>query len=368
MKHMKRKSVFLIVIALILLLAACGGNSGNSGSSGGSSSGGSGGGASSGSQSGSSGGASDKPIEIKFGTAVGPASPIYEAFTYFKEEVEKQSNGRLTVTIYDSGQLGGERELAESIQLGNLEMAIISSPVLGNFEPDMSFFDLPYLVQDYDEMAEFLKSPVMEEMNKKLIARGMRPLGWASIEFKQFNTNSKPVRAPEDVKGLKIRTQENNFMPDYYRSLGASPTPIPLPEVYSSLQQGIIDSYDSGPLLNISASLFEQTKYISVSNHFAGVVSYTIGEDFYQSLPDDLRAIVDQVGAETAAKVHEISKNTEVNGLKDLAERGIEVIYLTDEEKARFMEYGKPLYEKAKTVLTPEFYELVDKELGLSSR
>jgi len=359
----KRKSIFIVFAALILVLAACGGGGSGSGSSGGSQSGSTSSGGSS-----SGGGSSGKPIEIKFGTAVGPASPIYEAFTYFKDEVEKRSDGRLTVTIYDSGSLGGERELAESVQLGNLEMAIISSPVLGNFEPDMSFFDLPYLVKDYDEMAEFLKSPVMDEMNRKLIARGMRPLGWASIEFKQFNTNVRPVRTPEDVRGLKIRTQENNFMPDYYRSMGASPTPIPLPEVYSSLQQGIIDSYDNGPLLNISASLFEQTKYISVSNHFAGVVGYMIGEGFYQSLPDDLKGIVDEVGRETASRIHEIAKNTEVNGLKDLAAKGIEVIYLTDAEKAKFMEYGKPLYEKAKTVLTPEFYELVDRQLGLSSR
>ncbi len=235
--------------------------------------------------------AAEQKFTIKI-THVLDASHHYQAGALkFKELVEAGSNGRVTVEVYPNAQLGGERAVLEGLQLGTIEMGIITSGALSGFVPDFAILDLGYLFKDNTTAQKILNGKLGQSLSQKMEGAGIRNLGFIDCGYRSVYSQ-KPVLKPEDLKGMKIRTMENPAHQALFRSLGASPVPMAWPELYTGLQQGTVDAAENVIDVYYSSKHGEVAKHYSLTNHVYLVVMYMVSEKFYQSLPKDLQDLV----------------------------------------------------------------------------
>ena len=183
-----------------------------------------------------------------------------EIFQYFKTEIEAKSEGRIKVEIYPSAQLGADRELIEGVQLGDVTMSLHSTAPAVNFVDDVAVFDIPFLFPDKEtaRATMHVDSPFFEQLAQSQEEKGFKLLGLHDQGFRQLTTNGVKVESPSDLKGVRLRTMENPYHMETWRTLGANPTPLPFNEVYTALQQGTVDGQENPFELIISQRFYEQ--------------------------------------------------------------------------------------------------------------
>ena len=177
----------------------------------------------------------------------------------FAKEVEKRTAGRYKVQPFYSGSLGGERESIEAVQLGTQELTFSSSGPVPNFVPEAKILDIPFLFRDKAHARAVLDGPIGQEMLAKFDSKGFKALAWGENGIRHMTNSKRSVNAPEDLKGLKIRTMENPVHVAAYKGLGIVTTPMAFPEVFTALQQGTVDGQEN-PLSVIMASKFDQVQ------------------------------------------------------------------------------------------------------------
>ncbi|WP_164553361.1 TRAP transporter substrate-binding protein [Brevibacillus marinus] len=289
---------------------------------------------------------------MKFAHVSAPDSHYHAGAEKFKEIVEKNSNGRIRVEIYPSGQLGGEKDLAESLKSNIVQAAIIAG-TLPIIEPKFAVLDLPYLFDNYDDAHEKLSGELGEKLFSLLPEKGLKGISWTENGFRVITNSKKPIRTPDDLKGLKIRVPENQAYVATFEALGANPTPIAFPDLFSSLEQKVVDGQEN-PLPQIYSNKFHEVQdYLSVTHHLYGPAPIIMSLKFYESLPDDLKKVIDEAGIETQQYQWEVVQNMEKEIMEDLKTKGITIVEDVDVEK--FKELTRPVYD--------EFEEIVGKEL-----
>ena len=205
------------------------------------------------------------------------------------QEAKEKTNGRLILKVMGSSQLGGERDYVEGMQLGNIEMAQVSSAAVNGFLNDFSLLSFPYFFKDYAEMEKVFNGPMGDELFAELEGIGIKGLTWFSNGFRNVYTKNTPVTTPADMKGLKIRVMESDVMIATLNAMGASGTPMAYSELYSAIQQGVMDGAENA-LGNIySDGYYEICKNVSLTEHFAPPGVVAISQKSYDSLPDDLK-------------------------------------------------------------------------------
>ena len=327
MKRFSKSLVgFLFSLALVLVLAACGGSE-------------------------SKDEVSDANAEGEetYVIKVGHIAPEDHAFTKGLEEftaaVEEATDGRVTFEVFGNGALGGEVEVAEQVQLGALDMTLVTGGPVGNFVSDFSVLEMPFLFRDIDHVYATLDSEIGQELMDKLDGAGFKALGIWENGMRHIASN-KAIKAPEDMNGLKMRTLENPIYIDMYSSLGADPTPIAFPELYTSLQQGVVDSTD------LAYAIMNTSKFYEVTDHFSEVGIYYAsapllmnGEKF-NSLPADIQEILVEKGQEYAVRQREISQEMEVEHIKALKDLGVTIVEDDEIDLDAFKKSVEPVYEK----------------------
>ncbi len=300
-----------------------------------------------------------KPITIKFANN-GPADPEHPmnvAASKFKDFVEERSDGRLSVELYPAGQLGDARTITEGVQLGTIEMGDIENGPMGRFVPQASLWDLPYLFRDLEHAHKVLDGPIGDKVREQFIPIGIRVLAFNDGGFRYLTNSKHPISAVEDMNGLKIRVMESKIMIDSINAFGATAVPMAFGELYSGLDQGVVDGQENPLDLIHSMKFYEVQKYVSLSEHFYYPRQYIISETFYQSLPDDLKTIVEEAAKEACQiQRDELAKYTE-SMIGALTAEGMEVI--EDFDKEGFAELARKVY--------PDFYETIgngDTEAG----
>jgi len=231
---------------------------------------------------------------IKFahnGPAI-PGHPMNVAANNFKELVEKNSGGQLKVQIFPAGQLGDARTIVEGVQMGTIEMGDVENGPMGRFVPSAMLWDLPYLFRDLDHAHKVLDGPIGQKIAKKYIDKGIRLLAYNDGGFRYFTNNIRPIKTPEDMKGLKIRVMESEVMIDSINAFGASAVPMSFQELYTALQQGTVDGQENPLDLIDSQKFYEVQDYLSMSEHFYYPRQYIISEKFYKKLPFELQEVV----------------------------------------------------------------------------
>lgn len=305
---------------------------------------------------------SGQTFEIKIAHSAPATNDRLEAsLQEFKKEVETKSNGVIKINTFPASQLGGEREQIEGVQLGSLHMAAVSTGPLPGVFKDSMVFDLPFLFNNEEQAHKVLDGPVGQELLQNMVNQtGIRGLAWGENGFRHFTNNIRPVQKPEDLKGLKIRTQENPLHMDMVKALGASPTPMAFGEVYSALQQGVIDGQENPISLIESMRFYEVNKYVTLDGHVYSPYVLLINDAFYQKLPQDLQKVMADAAKNWSKVQRDLNKKQVDAGVDNLKQKGMNILELTDAEKDAFRNATKSVYDKYRNELSSG---LIDKVL-----
>ncbi|EJW09293.1 TRAP-type C4-dicarboxylate transport system, periplasmic component [Rhodovulum sp. PH10] len=205
-------------------------------------------------------------VVLKLGHIAEPEHPYGQGADYFAKLVAEKSGGDMKVEVFPNSQLGGQSEMIEGLVFGSLDMAFVNTAALGQFQPQISLFDLPFLFDDRPHAYRSLDSVGME-IGKKLEPRGLKLLGYMENGIRHMTDNVRPIKTPEDMKGLKIRVQTNKIHVEMIKALGASPTPMDLSELYSAMQQGTVDGQENPSAHIYTKRFYEVQKYASLTAH-----------------------------------------------------------------------------------------------------
>lgn len=244
---------------------------------------------------------------------------------YFKESVERLSNGSVKVSDFYGGTLGTQRQLQEQVQLGTIEMVSTGSDMT-EVNPKYSIFDLPFLLKDRPHAYRVLDGEVGKSLaDSTLATKGVRVVAYGELGFRQITNRVRPILAPKDLQGLKIRVPSNKPRLAAFKALGAAATPIPYKEVYTSLQQGVVDGQEN-PLYSISAlSLWDIQKYVSLTNHVFTPAYLLVNERWYQGLSPANRDLVTRAAAEAQTRQRSTLASGDAEIIAKLKQHGMQV-------------------------------------------
>ena len=338
----KALSMFLSLMMTATLVAGCG----DSGSSGGGSA-----------ASGGSGG-DDTVYTIRIADTVQDDSIYIKAYNeVFLPYIEEHANGRIVMERYGNSQLGSDQQLAESLQLGTIEMAMIPMSCIGGFDADFMAIDLPFLYDDAQTAYNALAGEWGDMFAEKLEAIHIKKLGWEENSFRNFSSN-KPIRTLADMKGQKMRVMESTVYVETMKALGAAPTPMAFSELYTALQNGTVDGQDNGPVLTYTSKLFEVQKYYTISNYVYAASMVAASLDWWNTLPADIQDVL--VGASLAfqdAERQDLQNETE-NYIGMLEDEGMEIIRLDADTIQDFREACAPVYDIVRDSVDGEIVDM----------
>lgn len=290
---------------------------------------------------------------IKVGYIGSDSHPTMRAMKdVFTKEIEEGAGGRIKVELYPNGQLGGDRELSEAVQIGTIQMAIPSSSALAGFDKRIQVLDLPYLFTTRQAAFSAVDGILGEKLNSYMAAKGIMILGYQENGFRHVTNNRNPIRTPEDLKGLKIRTMENPMHIAFFKGLGANPTPMSWGELYTALQQGTVDAQENPYAMIDDGKFYEVQKYVSETGH---VFSYEIliaNKKFMEKLPEDLRTLVVKAAKDATARQRQLMEEEESVFKDKVVKAGMQVNVLTPEDKKPFV------------AATAKVYKQFEKDLG----
>ncbi|MBL8701626.1 MAG: TRAP transporter substrate-binding protein DctP [Alphaproteobacteria bacterium] len=260
------------------------------------------------------------------------------------ERIKAGTDGRITIEFFPSGALGGEREMLEGLQLGSVDLAYAATAVVANFVPEMQIFDIPFLFRDFAHAAAVLEGPIGEEYLAKLPARNLQGLAIGGLGFRQLTNSKRAVNDVADVKGLKIRTMENQIHLQAWRTLGALPTPMALPEVFPALQQGTVDGQENPVSAIIGNRFNEVQKFVTMTRHaFTGTV-IAMSPTAWKGLSPADQALFRDAARLAQRTTREQAEARERAGIDRLKAQGLTVIENVDH--AKFQAALAPAYQQ----------------------
>jgi C4-dicarboxylate-binding protein DctP len=274
------------------------------------------------------------PIVIKFSHVVATETPKGQAALKFKQLAEEATKGRVKVEVYPNSQLYKDKEEMEALQLGAVQML---APSLAKFGPlgvkEFEVFDLPFVFDDYAGLHKVTDGPIGKKLLQKLEPKGILGLAYWDNGFKVMSAN-KPLRAPADMKGLKMRIQSSKVLDAQMRSVGAIPQVMAFSEVYQALQTGVVDGTENPPSNLYTQKMFEVQKYVTLSNH--GYLGYAVivNKKFWAGLPADIRAALEDAMKKATAFANEVAKKDNDDALAAVKASGkSQLIALTPQER-----------------------------------
>jgi len=261
------------------------------------------------------------------------------------KEIEERTNGKVKIEIYPASQLGNEREILEGVKLGTIEIATLSSGTLPGIFPEILVTSLPYLFPTRESAYNFFDGPMGNKMADIMLQKnGIRILAWGENGVRCFSNNVRPIRKPEDFKGLKIRTMENPAHMAIVKALGGTPCPIPFSEVYTALAQHTVDGQDNPPSLTHSMRFYEVLKYMSLDYHVYDPLALMVKETTFKSLPVDVQQVLREEALVWKDLERKMSVAQDKRVLKYMAKQGLQIVELSPEELKAFREATKSVY------------------------
>ncbi len=278
----------------------------------------------------STAGAHAQTTTLKLGFATAATSPYGYAAKIFADEVKEKSSGRITIEVFPASQLGGEREMLESLQIGTLDLNFTSPAPLGNFVKEAAIFEMPFLIRGFDHANAVLDGPVGAALSKKINERNLVSLGFGYLGPVHLVTNKRGISKPDDLKGMKIRTQENEIHLITFRTLGALPTPMAFPELFGALQQGVVDGMDNPSTTVQSGRFFQAAKYLSLTGHRFIVTPILASPTVWGKLNEADRKIVTDAARVAGNALRKRVRELEDETVKALGAAGMEIVKVSD--------------------------------------
>ncbi len=352
------KKVFAILMTAIVASSVAIGCSSQNGSSSASASNSS---SASSSQTSSASSSGEVAYELTSGSATPDTHPYNLGIVKIGELVQEKTNGAVKIDHFGSSQLGSERDLIEGLQLGSVQMCVISTAPLSGFTDSFLVFDLPFIFETSQQARAVMDSEVGTEILSSVEDQGLVGVCWFENGFRNVTNNLRPINTPEDLKGLKIRTMENQMHMAAFQVMGADPTPMAMGEVFTALQQGTIDGEENPIPIVESNKLDEVQKYISMTGHLFSPAPVFVGKTYYDAMPAEYQEALMAAGLEAVSYQRQQIDEQEAAGLEIMAERsGMEANF---PEKQAFKDATASLYDTyikdEAGCVNPEIYERV---------
>ena len=280
----------------------------------------------------------------KFGSVLAENHAHHKSYQFFADRVKELTGGKLIINVYPNSQLGNEREYVEFLQTGQIEFGRVATAVLGPFVPQFQAFDLPYLFPNKQQMFKAADGELGQMLLKALADKlSIKGLGFFDDGTRSLYSSKRAVMTPADFKGMKVRTMENQLMIKTFNQLGAAATPLPYGELYSALQQGVVDAGE-GPIPSYWAMKhYEVAKYYSYTDTFISPALPMVGLKWFNAQPKELQQAIEQAAKEMIVKERQWMAEQEKSAVDELKSKG--VVFSEVKDKAAFMKAVEPIHK-----------------------
>lgn len=281
-------------------------------------------------------------VEIKLAHGHDTSHPVHEAMAFMAERLAQKSGGTMRIDIYPSQQLGTERESLELLQIGSLGMTKVSSSVLEGFAPTFKVLGIPFLFRDEAHRFGVLEGPVGQELLEGLQQYRLRGLAFYDAGSRSFYTVKRPVNTPDDLAGLKVRVQESPIAVQMVNTLGAAATPISYGEVFTALQQGVVDGAENNPPSFHTSRHYEVAKFYTLDEHTAVPDVLLVSMELWEDLDPQQRQWLQQAADESAELQKQLWREATELALRTVQEAGVQLIR---PDKATFRDKARPMLD-----------------------
>jgi tripartite ATP-independent transporter DctP family solute receptor len=278
--------------------------------------------------------------------AVAEGNPYHLGAVYFKEQIEKRTNGQIQVKVYPAGQLGGELEIIQGMQLGTIDLGVVASAPVSRIEPKFQLFDLPFMFTDYEHVDKVFQGEIGEYFSGLLGKHGLKVMGWMESGMQGFYNTKRPIKSISDIRGLSMRVMESPVLVNAMNAYGAKAVTIPFPEFYGAMQQRVVDGGENAVVTYYTSKHCEVAKYYTKSDHKFLPAPFLMSTASFDRIPKEYRSIVEAVGREAArhgALAYRELEETYLRAARD--EYGVNVVILTEATKQEFRSAVAPVVE-----------------------
>lgn len=273
-----------------------------------------------------------------------PTSDLQQNLSeFFAEEVEKRTNGEVVVQIFPQGQLGNDQQMISGTRSGIIDIQMTGLNNFLGFMPDVGGLLLPYMFKDRQHAYRVLDGEIGQQVNKEFEQYGMKGLGFPENGYRNITNNRKPIRTPEDVVGLKIRTNNSVALNQAFDLLKANPQPMPIAELYTALETNVVEAQEHPIGITYSFKYYEVQKYLSLTEHSYSMLALTMNLKKFNKLTEEQQKVILEVGKEAVDLQRQLSIDKEGEMIEELKAHGMEVN--TDVDKAAFQKIVQPTWD-----------------------
>ncbi|MBI3452309.1 MAG: TRAP transporter substrate-binding protein [Rhodospirillales bacterium] len=301
-------------------------------------------------------------IEIKFGHVGEPGSLFAQSADEFAKRANARLGAKAKVVVFGSSQLGGDKEMMQKLKLGTLDLSLPST-VMSSEVDLFGMFEMPYLVKNRSHMSRIEKEVFWPSLAPAAEQKGYHILGVWENGFRHITSSKRPIVAPTDLQGIKLRVPEGKWRVKMFQAYGANPSPMKFSEVFVALKTGVMDGQEN-PFTQIYSAKFQEVqKYLSLTGHVYTPAYITAGSRKFAGLPADVRKILEDTAKETQAFVYSTAEREDKDLLDKLKAAGMQV---NEANKDAFIKASKAIYEEFSTEV-PDAKKLIDKALSLGA-
>ncbi|RDB42989.1 C4-dicarboxylate ABC transporter substrate-binding protein [Halomonas sp. DQ26W] len=284
------------------------------------------------------------PVTLRLAHVVNEQDGFHIAAVKFQELVAERTEGAVTIDIYPNASLGDERTLLEGMQIGTVDMGVITNGPVANFVEEMAVFELPFLFPSPEAAYEVLDGPIGQELLDKLSEVNLKGLAYAERGFRNLTNSERAVRTPADIDGLRIRVMENPVYTDTFTELGANAIPMAWTEALTAMQQGTIDGQENPVNVIHSFKLNETQTHMTLSRHTYAPAIFVMGMPVWNGLPEAAQDVLRQAAQEAAEHERRYNAEMEAEQLEELRAAGMQIV--DDADLDAFQAAVAPVYEK----------------------
>lgn len=263
----------------------------------------------------------------------------------FADLIKERTNGRIEIKLYPSNQLGkGEREMTEGIQQGAIDLLVTSTGPLGGFSPSINILDFPFLFRDNAHVDLVLDGPIGRKLLDDFEKANIKALAFWENGFRHLTNNKVSVKKVDDAKGLKIRTMENKVHLAAWKAAGLNPTPMAWGEVYTALQQRVIDGQENPVAVYYASKFWDVQKHFSLTAHVYSPSPFLMSKKTFDAMPKEDQELFVKTAYEVAKFQRKVNRDAEEDKLKEIASKGVTVVRDVDRES--FKKAMAPIYDQ----------------------
>jgi len=302
-----------------------------------------------------------KKTVIRLGDVIAETDPQFKAMELFKKRMSESTKGQVEVRLFPNSQLGDQRTMLEMAQQGNIEMVKTSNAVLSGFAPRMQILDFPYIFRDSEHATRVIQSPIVQQIiNEDMTKAGFKVFLFFDPRARSIYNSKRPIDKLEDVKGLKIRVMQSPVMVDTINALGGQGIPMAFGELYSALQQGVVDGAENAPNYFFTQKHYEVCKYFSHTEQFRSPELIVISKKWFDGLPQNIQETIYKIAPEMYKHEIEVRNKLLEEVYKAMGEKGVKTNKV---EQEPFRNAVMPVYNKHATAVGGK--EVIDKVLAV---